>query len=75
MSRYPLAQHSGAQGHAGNAGVLHTSLKLAGREDRDSQSPSDDGSAYFNYPKSENELEGAHTYLSLTTHNFIAAGR
>jgi hypothetical protein len=60
MSRYPLeysVRHV-AQGHTGDADAFHESLKPGGRNDRDSQSPSDDGSSYVHYSKSENELEG-----------------
>jgi len=59
MSRYPseyLARHV-AQGQAARAGTLQESLKPGGHDDRDSQSPSDDGSAYVHYSQNENELE------------------
>ena len=61
MSRYPPeypVRHA-TQGHAGNTDVFGTSLKSSGRDNRDSKSPSDDGSAYIHYSKCENELEGA----------------
>jgi hypothetical protein len=60
MNRYPPeypARHV-AQGQAGNAGAFHPGLKPGGGDNRDSQSPSDDGSVYIHYSKSENELEG-----------------
>lgn len=62
MTSYSLdysAQHLAPHGRAGNADALHPSLRLGGRGDRDSRSPSDDGAAYPLYHKSENELDGA----------------
>ena len=76
MNHYPLEYSAQlvAQGHAGNAGAFHSSLKR-GHEDRDSQSPSEDGSAYFHYPKSENELEGARSVFGLRSMWTNAPGR
>ena len=73
MSNFPLeysVQHV-AQGHTGDAGVFHEGLKPGGRDERDSQTPSDDGSCYAHYFKSENDLEGAHLYLSFVTYRLM----
>jgi transcription factor SOX9 (SOX group E) len=70
MSRYPLeysAQHGAPQGHAGDAGAFRASLNTGGHESRESQSPSDDGSAYLHYLKSENDLEGVYWYFPFAT--------
>lgn len=63
MSRYPLeysAQHHAPPSHAGNAGPFHASLQPNGHDERGSQSPSDDGSTYVTYTKTEAELEGEY---------------
>lgn len=56
MSRYPLSDYS-AQHHA-QTHATDSSAFLKVHDDRESQSPSDDGSAYLTYTKDETELEG-----------------
>jgi len=72
MSNFPLeysVQHV-AQGHTGDASVFHESLKPGRRDERDSQTPSDDGSCYAHYSKSENDLdEDPNTSLIAQTLN------
>lgn len=73
MSNYPLeysVQHV-AQGHTGDAGAFRDSLKPGRRDERDSQTPSDDGSGYLHYSKNENDLEGAYLYLPFVTYRLM----
>jgi HMG (high mobility group) box len=73
MSNYPLeysVQHV-AQGRTGDTGALHESPKPGRRDERDSQTPSDDGSCYVHYSKSENDLEGVYLYLPFATYHLM----
>ncbi|KIM86513.1 hypothetical protein PILCRDRAFT_306245 [Piloderma croceum F 1598] len=56
MSNYPL-EYSLQHVATGGVGAFHESLTPGRRDERDSQTPSDDGSCFFHHSKSENDFE------------------